>query len=228
MSACVAGEHCAAFDSATKEPADAFAAPLCDECLRVAAADVAALRFDYDDLGRELAPAEQGMSRRVACGDDDDTVPLALHIEALQRSIFWALTVWEPPVREAAGLTRERTRGVRDRWAVDTAVTVIAPRVVVLARLGPTWGYAEGLDAGPVARDGVWALSNLRALHRRARAACGVNRWTFTLPGECSRCGAAALLRRDGSDTVWCGACDQRWTYDDYRRYVGLMLAESR
>jgi hypothetical protein len=218
VSDCASGRECAA-------PGAVADGPLCPECLHRAAVDVAELPTDYADLGRELTPDERGLRRRVG-GDDERPIPLALHVEALQRSIFWALTVWEPPVREAAGLSPERTRGVRDGWAVEAAAKVIAPRLPILAALGPTWGYADGLDAGPVERDGVDAVVTLRTLHRRARAVCGLTCRDIDLPGHCPGCGAAALLRRDGTETVRCGVCDDRRTYDDYRRYVGLMLID--
>lgn len=228
MTACAAGPQCAGYDRATGAgaAADAGDGPLCPGCLRAAAADIAALPRDHADLTRELVPIERGLSHVAAPGADDAGVPLALDVEALQRSIFWALTVWEPPVREAAGLSPERVGGVRDAWAVARAAAVIAPRTDVLAALGPTWGFADGLDAGPVARDGEHAVAQLRGLHRRARAVAGLTRLVYELPGECSRCGAAALRRTNGSDTVRCEVCERRWTYDDYQRYVGLMLVE--
>jgi hypothetical protein len=199
--------------------------PLCTECLTQAAREIRALPGDYEQLGQELTPAHRGMTARVACTEDGSAL-IALGIEALRRSIFWALTVWEPPVREAAKLPRERTRGVREHWAVSAASFVLTSRIDFLANLGPTWGYAEGLDAGPVQHDGLWAIEHLRRLHQQARTACGITHRTFHLPGDCPRCGAQALLRADGSDTICCGNCGQERAYEDYEQYVTLALAQ--
>jgi LSD1 subclass zinc finger protein len=223
---CLAGRRCVTFDRRSDCPGVAVRnAPLCSGCLGRARADVAALPSDYRALAAELLPAGRAGSARVTGGDEDAPVPLALHIEALQRRIVWTLTTWEPPVREAAGLPAERSGPVRDAWAVSQAAALLAPRVDVFAALGPTWGYADGLDAGPVLRDGVYGLDTLCALHRVAEQVTGRARRTRRLPGECSGCRAWTLLREDGSDTVRCGTCQRRWTYDEYRQYVGLLLA---
>lgn len=226
MRLCAAGVGCVSYDPRTQQAGTAHRAPLCPACCQRTGLQISALARDYADLEGELMPTQRGLGARSVSSGDDTGTPLAVGVEALQRSILWALTVWEPPVREAAGLPPERTRGVREGWAVAAAVRVLAPRVEVLAALGPTWGYAEGLDAGPVARDGIWAVGDLCHLHRQARTVCGLTRRTFHLPGECSRCGASALLRVDGADIIRCGRCDQRWTDDDYRQYVSLTLAQ--
>lgn len=203
----------------------AVEAPLCAGCLDRAEADIRALRDDHARLRGLLVPGQGGMRAWVS-GGGAAGVPIALHIEALRSDIAHGLTTWEPAVREAAGLPAEAVGPVREGWAVAAAVRVIAPRVAILASLPPVWTYAEGVECGPVERDGVWAVARLRRLHGRARATLGTGRLIEALPGECSRCGATALRRADGTETVWCDACDQRWTWDDYRRYVGLMLTE--
>lgn len=180
--------------------------------------------LDYRDLEQWLPRGGGGMSTRIA-GTADPSTPMRLTVDELQRDIAWTLAVWEPPVREAARLSPERTVGVRPGWAVATAVDVIAPRVHLLAALPLTCGYADGLAAGPVERDGVYAVASLRALHRRAQSMLGLTRLVVRLPGGCSGCGATALERENGSDDVRCGHCGRRWSGEDYRRYVGLELA---
>lgn len=198
---------------------------LCDGCLDAAARDVRALALDYRDLAQALPRSSNtALSTRVT-GSDEASTPLALHVDELQRMIHWTLTTWEPAVREAVRLGPERVHNVRPGWAVVTAVTIIAPRVDVLAGLPLTWGYADGLDAGPVERDGLYGLRSLRSLHARSSAVLGLTRLVHVVPGECSRCGLAALRRDDGSDTIRCDGCDCRWSVDDYRRYVGLVVA---
>jgi hypothetical protein len=220
---CTAGRSCAAYDRVGRAPAPADAGgPLCRACCARAESDIRALPIDYWELQDELVPGRATeLGRR---GGSPDRVPLALHVEALQRDIVWTLQVWEPPVREVAGLPPEQTRGVRDSWAVAVAAGVVAPRIGLLVALGPTCGYADGLVAGPVERDGLYAVESLRRLHRLARSALGLTRRVFVLQGDCSGCGATALRRRDASDTVWCDACNGRWSFDDYQRYVGLVF----
>lgn len=219
---CAASERCADYDRQAELPALAAAdARLCEPCLRLAARDVRALVWDYRDLAQRIAAGGGAASTRSAPGP---RIPIDLGVDALQRDIAHTLTVWEPPVREAAGLSPETTRGVRPGWAVATAVAVIAPRVALMSTLPASWCFQEGPEAPPALWDGLGGLEALRGLHWRARYALGVTRLVQRLPGECSACGLEALRRADGSDTVHCAGCGRRWTYDDYRRYVGLML----
>jgi hypothetical protein len=223
---CVNARRCVGFDRTTRSPAltaDRTGA-LCRGCVNRAAADIAALPGDYAALAAELTPAGRGPAPTLSGGDTDAPVPMALAVDALRRAIVWTLTVWEPPVREAAGLSPGRGRGVRDVWAVTQAARVLTAHVWTFAALGPTWGYAEGLDAGPVERDGPAGMETLRALHLTAERAVGATRLTTALPGPCQSCGAEALWRDDGSDTVSCAVCDRRQGVDDYRRYVNLLL----
>jgi hypothetical protein len=197
---------------------------LCGDCVNVISREVRLLRLDYADLARCMARRPGGMDTKISGTSPASTPPIDLTTEATRREIHWTLTTWEPVVREVAGLPPERTRGVRGSWAVSTAVSVIAPRIALLASLPPTWGYADGLDAGPVERDGVYAVSQLRRLHGRARRILGLTSRVVSLPGECSGCGAWSLRRDDGSETVYCKDCERTWSVDDYHRYVGLML----
>jgi hypothetical protein len=222
MGVCVAGNGCVAV-AATGSAGEAWHGPFCAADLDLARRDVASLTADYHGLSTVLDGRSAGHGTRVS-GSVDAGVLVDLGVDELMRDIHHCLTVWEPPVREVAGLPPERTRGVRHGFAVAVAVGVLAPRIAILAALPPVWGYADGLDAGPVCRDGVDAISSLRSLRRRCRHRLGLTTLINSLPGECSGCGAAALRRRDGSDTVRCDMCRQTSTYDEYRRYVGLIL----
>jgi hypothetical protein len=226
MGVCVRGHRCRDFDATTEAAGRAWPpARLCPRCLNAAASDVAALPRDYAELARELVKAPRELVR-IGAGSHEPPAPLALHVEALRADIVWAATVWEQPVREAARLVDGPGTTVRAPWALQNAVSVLAPRVALLSGLESIWGYADGLEAGPVARDGLYGLDTLCRLHRQARAVVGTVRRVWRMPGECSGCGAAALLRRDGGDTVRCGVCHRTWSYADYQRYVGWMLAE--
>jgi hypothetical protein len=172
-----------------------------------------------------LAPGGPDRTGRITGGDTDAPVPVALGIEALRSDIVWALTVWEPPVREAAGLADPVTTGVRDVWVVDHAASLLVAHIDTLARLGPIWGYADGLDAGPVERDGVYAIGQFTALHQAVQRVAGTTPRTLREPGPCRCCGAPALTRPDGGDTVTCRVCDDRRSLDAYRRDMALMGA---
>lgn len=224
MSTCAAGARCTSWDHTARQPAPAaLNAALCADDLRLAARDTAALVRDYADLEAQIPAGGGGPTGRAAPGPRWP-VPIDLGVDALQRAIAHTLTLWEPAVREAAGLPPEQTSGVRPGWAVATAAAVIAPRVPLMSTLGPLCAFHDGWDAGPAERTGVEGLGALRALHRRARAVLGVTSIVHRLPGTCSGCGLDALRRVDGRETVYCDGCGRRWTWDDYQRYVGLML----
>lgn len=201
--------------------------PLCDGCLWRARYDIAALPADHLALTAELVPAG-GAARdaHVSGGDPDAPVPLALAVDELQRRIAWTLTAWEPAVREALGLPPAADGRVRPSWAVANASRLLAAHVRTLAALGPTWGYADGLDAGPVERDGLYAVDSLRRVHDLAQRTLGLSPQFRALPGTCSGCGGAGgLLREDGSDRVCCQVCGTSESFDSYRRgYAGTDL----
>jgi hypothetical protein len=223
MSACAWGVDCCGFDATGSARAAAPGTPLCGRCLSDAAAGITQLGRDYHRLGQELTPSTQRSRYRLAHGDPD-RVPLALRVEELQRAIYWALTVWEPPVREAAGLPPEQTRAVRDAWAVKVAGGVLTHQIAVLAALRPIWGYAEGLDAGPVERSGLDALRSFQQLHRQARAILGAGDDPLTwLPGTCPECDATALTQRHGIDLVRCQVCKATMPLHNYRRRIQLV-----
>jgi hypothetical protein len=198
-------------------------AALCRSCLDGASRDIGALTWDYARL-ESLLPSPARALRAPITGRREAPCPVDLGVDALQRAIHGTLTAWEPAVREAAGLPPERASGVRHGWAVAAAVDVMAPRTALISSLAAQWGFFDSPEGDPVFRDGCDALRTLRRLHWRAGSLLGGGRLVHRLPGECSGCGAGALRRADGSETVWCGICQRRWTWDDYRRYVSLIL----
>lgn len=221
---CGAAERCAAWDPDAEGPAEvAPGARLCEPDLRLAARDLGALVRDYAELECRLPASGGGPGPRVA-GRREPPVPLDLGVDALQRSIAFTVTAWEPVVREAARLSPEQTRGVRAGWAVATAVTIMAPRTALISTLGPQMGFWDGWGSPPTFQDGLGALRGFQRLHGRARALLGLTRLVHRMPGPCSGCGCETLRRTDGSPEVHCATCGQRWTHDAYRRYVGLIL----
>lgn len=206
-------------------PARSNCEPICDYCSEIAANDILLLPLDYFDLKRDCA-RQTGVSDVKIYRPDPHSAPtIDLFVDELCRDIEWQLTVWEPPVREAARLSPEVAVGVRPGWAVSAAAAVLAAHIRTFAALVDVVGYADGLAAGPVVRCGRDGIAALRRLHERARSRLGVNRRVLRLPGECSQCTAWAFRRADGGDTVWCAACGGRWTYDMYCRYVNLTVA---
>lgn len=208
-----------------RPPHDGKCEPICEWCATVAAEEINLLPVDYFDLKRDCARPAGFSETKIARPHPAGIEPIDLHSDELCADIAWTLTVWEPPVREAARLGAEAVRGVRPGYAVTVAARLLAAHVHVLAALPPQVGYADGLDAGPVLRTGRDGIDRLRALHARARTRLGVTRRIFQLPGECSKCARWALRRQDGGDTVWCAHCRQTWTYDDYCKYVNLTTA---
>lgn len=221
---CRSGRTCVGYDasSGTAEVIGLDEPPLCEGCLNRAAFDIAELPRDYGALTAELVPGGRNGDVYVSGGDVDAPVPLVLAVDALQRDIVWTLTVWEPPVNELLGCSIYATSGVRPARAVALAARLLASPegVRCLAALPVTCGYADGLDAGPVERDGVYGIASLRALHRRTEHMIGATR---AIPGHCTHCGARALLRDDGAQHVRCGVCDGRQSLDDYRQQVTLV-----
>lgn len=198
--------------------------PLCDGCADAAERDVRALPEDYRALGALPPSGGSALTQRVA-GSTEPRVPMRLDVDQLQRDMVWSLTCWEPVVRELARLAPERSGRVRPLFSVVEAVNVIAPRIHLLASVPPIWGRSLGLAAGLVHRSGLDAVDDLRDLHRRARALLGTTKRVTRLPGDCPGCGAFALERGEGADEVGCVACGQTWSDQEYRLYVGLVLA---
>lgn len=223
MLVCAFGSDCPEIDAVSGVP-PATDRELCSRCEIHSSRDVGRLPLDYVDLAQLLERRQGHADAKIARPAPASTPPIALHIDALMRDIAWRLEVWEPPVREAAGLSAVPRTAQRHGFVVQQAAATIACRVTVLAGLPPTWGYDAGLDAGPVLRSGLQGLAGLRELHRRSRGLLGLTRRTIRLPGDCSRCGAWALRRDEGTDTVYCDECHQRWTLTEYERYVGLMV----
>lgn len=223
MNACAQGTACEAFDRITWTPADA-AGPWCAACVRALARDVRALPLDYRDLEQLLprigaAPAEARVSGTSAL-----SVPIALHVEALQADIAWTLGVWEPAVREAVGWDPAPEVGVRPGWLVDRAARVLSAHADALTRLGPYSAYHDGPEAACVDLSGVYGAVALRRLHARSVAALGLSSRGVRVPGSCARCGRAALEREPGADRIRCRFCAMWISADDYAANVGMAL----
>lgn len=195
--------------------------PLCDVCHDRTANELEALDADYVTLGA-LEPRHRGPQTRVS-GTTTPGVPIDLDADEIARAIAWRCSVWEPPVREAAGLPPAPERG-RPAVLVARASAVFAGSLSAFLALPPTWGYPDGPDGGCVARTGVQGALDLRRLHRRAVALVGIVRPAVHLPGVCRRCGATALLQADGGGDVECGHCGRRISPADYHTDLASII----
>jgi hypothetical protein len=194
--------------------------PLCPPCRQMSAHDVAALALDFRDLG-ELVPGAGGLEQRVS-GTRTPSVLVDLLADELARGIAWCLGVWEPPVREAAGLA-PADESVTASRLVTRAAAVLSSRLSDFAALPDTWGYPDGLEGGCVARSGLYGVLSLRKLHTRSLAALGLaTQAPMHLPGTCRRCEATALVRSFGEDFVQCRHCGLRLNAEEYRSLINL------
>jgi hypothetical protein len=197
-------------------------APVCPHCADVSAREIAALALDFRDLGR-IIPGDNGPGLRIS-GTHTPAVPIDLSADEVRSDIVWTLGVWEPPVREAAGLDPAPELRIRPGRLVARAASLLSTRLSDFLTLGDTWGYPDGLEAGCVARSGLYGVLSCRRLHGRARHLLGLTAPRTRLPGACDRCGATAYTRDDGDDDVRCGHCATVITGDEYRAYVGFTL----
>lgn len=199
---------------------------LCHSCEERYRRIVGLLVYDYVDLsqliGRRSRLPEEHLSRPKAAS----VPPIDLWIEALRRDIAFSLSVWEPHVREDAGLPQRATLNAREGFNVDAAVRTIAPRVDLLAAIERVYARHDGVQLPPTVRDGIEGLSRLAALHDLTRRVTGVAKTGWTLPGDCPECHVSALRRYDGEEWVSCGACRRTWPYVEYQRWVRLVVDE--
>jgi hypothetical protein len=197
---------------------------LCTDCLEIGQRDVRALLYDYIDTAQALAPGSSAGGPRVS-GTGSAPVPLNLTADELMHAIHHHTTTWAQIVRAQLGLADVAEIGVRPGWAVQRAVDVLAPRVRMIAALGPQPVFPDGPEAEPDDVTGFTALYMLRQLHQRAGALLGQVRRTFRVPGYCSACGCPALRHEDGADVVTCSMCLAWLSYDEYLAGAELLGA---
>lgn len=238
------GSRCREWDG--QQPGWAYDGPLCETEVRAAERDAGMLLWDVLDLEQMLPkPYGQALDSQPA-GKPGPPIPLAAAVEALQAEIVHVTTTWEEIVRDHAGLSQVPPRGPNAPWhttvsrrppparvragaAVQRALSILSPRLPLLARL-------QAVAVQPAGVEDVWtevagweAVLTLSGLHSRARSMLGRTRRTRLLPGDCSGCGAADLRqdepRDEGDDPpVYCGQCVRAWTLPEYERYVMLQV----
>jgi len=194
--------------------------PLCADCRWLTRQELAALAYDVRDLAL-LAPPMLGPRQRVS-GTHAPSVPIDLGADALIRAIVWRLGVWEPPVREAAGLPPAPESGIRPVRLADRAAKVLSNHVGEFLGLGPIEGYPDGPEAPCVARSGLYGAASLRRLHTRSLAALDRAPAAICLPGLCGSCGAPALTQLPGTARIDCGHCGAAISRQDYQDNILL------
>lgn len=229
---CNSGADCKGYDPVLRQPAGT-PDPLCHDCLIAAERDTRNLVYDYLDLAQlHEAAMSQAISEKTA-GSKEKQMPVSGHVEALQAEIVHVLTTWEIEVRAACRLSEAPTHA-RAGAHVQRAVAVLAPRLRILSLLPPTAACRTGCE-DPFEDVAGWeAVHHLQDLHRRCRSVLGRTRRITQLPGACpgadGRPCDGELYRgeprypEDPCD-VYCGACHNTWHYDDYRQYVGMLIA---
>jgi hypothetical protein len=237
---CAASERCVGFDRRTGKPGLADDLPLCEPCLLAGERAVPALVLDYRDLEQHLPPSLGVWGDGQPASRDDHPVPLNLAVEACQREIWWVLTCWEEVVRERERLSDSPAGQVRAGWAVQAAAQILAPRVRLLAAIGPVLlnGYPsldedelqryEGIEYADV--PGWRGVVDFRRLHDRAQRLLGL---AAAHPEVCQGvvCKGCdyvnVLVREPGSDDVVCGLCRLRYSRAEYLEWVGLLHADA-
>lgn len=250
---CAAAERCRNFDHQRKHGALLAdpRTPLCPDCLMVAERDVRTLTYDYIDLEQMLPPSMgRALDSQSGFGRSEEVpAPIRTYVEALQRTIWWVTTAWAEVLVERHRLADppwlgredddDPQRRVRDGYAVKWAVDLLTPRLPDLARVDEAV-FADYPDVDPedatrwasvewVALTGAQGVLHLQWLRNRARATLGRVRRTTRVPGRCGCRRDGNFLYRDEPRferdpcPVYCGACNQTWTPEQYEQYVGLM-----
>lgn len=212
---CILGENCSVYDRRQKIPGVTYGYVLCDGCWDSAHQMLSGLPLDYLDLSQLIPRSASPTEAKIARPRPSSVPPLDLNAFTLRSDIAWTLLLWEGHVRWSENSPPRDVRA-REGFNVDVAVRHLSTRINVLAALPPIDDFHDGRDAEPYEMDGAQGLLRLHALHRRARAFCGLAKKLVKLPGECFACGVPALRREEGGDKVWCGHCRAAWAHDEY------------
>jgi len=209
--------------------------PLCRRCMTRAAAAIPRLVYDYRDPEQQLFtyPSQRldGQPGRSA----ETPIPLRTDVEALQRSIWWVTTTWAEVLCDHHHLEPpDWLKRTRNGWATQWACGLIAPRTATLMQFAPQQLADYPIDGqGQAVRhqqvslleiSGARGLLDMAWLHDRARSMLGLTELVRRLPGYCRKCSRPELYQDNGSDTVYCGACQYKMTRDDYERYGNVFL----
>lgn len=200
--------------------------PLCFHCLEGAERDVRALVLDYRDLEQQLPPSLGVWGDGMPRGSSGHPLPLNEHALNLQHDIWYLTDAWDAVVRDVARLSDKPPR-TRAGWAVQQSVTVLAPRLDVLAKAtGTMWDYPGATDRCSEV-PGWQGVLDLAQLHWRARHALGLSadRGEACIGVICGYCDVKSKLVRDPEDGgVTCRACKGHYTATEYTALVGALF----
>jgi hypothetical protein len=231
---CMADGRCRARDE-RGDPAltDGF---LCFYCLESAERDVRALVLDYRDLEQHLAPSLGVWGSGMPSGKGAPAqAPLNLGALSLQQDIWWMCDAWDAVVRDVCRLSDKPPR-VRAGWAVQQSVSILSPRLDVLAcTSGVMWDY-PGWESRSGERTeeipGWQGVLDLAHLHARARAALGLTQerpeLCLGVPCRNPDCDLKTLYRLPGSGAVKCHSCGLHYSAEDYTAWTRVLITPKR
>jgi len=188
---------------------------------------------EIPDLHRDvrgwLAPG-QASGQRVS-GSREASLPLRVDPLDLTMPAPTGRQVWTV-VHDTFGdqVGESPAAAVLDSWVRDWTDTLAAapfrglPIVYQLTRWLGTW-LDTACDHHPAVDEFADEVFTLRATLRRTLGR--VDPRPERLDAPCARCDARALHRLPGEDRVECGACGRRMTEDEYRQWVGLVVARA-
>ena len=216
---CMSADHCRALDEhGNPAVTDGF---LCFHCLESAERDVRALVLDYRDLEQQLPPSLGVWGDGMPRGTSGHPLPLNEHALNLQHEIWWMTDAWDAVARDAARLSDKPPR-TRAGWAVQQSVSILAPRLDLLARTsGTMWDYPGSTDRCSEI-PGWQGVLDLAQLHHRARHALGLSadRGELIVGVACPRCDIRSKLVRDAEGGVSCRSCKSRLEPGEYAVWV--------
>jgi hypothetical protein len=227
---CQAGDRCRMRDAQTGLAYPQH--PLCQWELEAAERDTRALVLDYRDLEQQLPPSLGSWSDGQRRGKSTP-LPIRGHVLDLQIEIHWVTSVWADVLRDRERLS-DLPGNVRDGWAVQRAVTVLAPRLHLLAEVPPTamWDYPTSTPGDRCTEVPGWqGVLDLMSLHQRARSALGL---TNALPNVawgvlCRGCDrVSTLVQEPGSDERRCSECHEHYSAMAYADWVALLAAAEK
>ncbi|PZG10294.1 hypothetical protein C1I95_28140, partial [Micromonospora craterilacus] len=239
---CITGDRCKGYDRVERRPAwTSPTHPYCDPCITAAQRDVRMLAWDWVDLAQQQYPTlSQALSANSGPGQAEPPILIREAPDALQREIHHVVTTWETVVRIHARLSTPPEL-TRHGPAVHRAVKILAPRVRMLAQLGPTAVYPTGFEDDPTDMTGADAVAHLCWLRARSRAMLGWTHRSRWVPGDCWACPGRDADDEDGplfrsepryevgvfggpmESRVHCARCGQDRSEADYDLYLLLM-----
>ncbi len=213
---------------------------LCETCGRITADDIAHLPLDYSALCQAaLLGATAGNFSEVVASTRELPIPICLTFDTLAEQILTEVTTFVEPVAEALSIDwddmsrplQQSRFGPSPRYrkqvVFDMAASLLSNAITTLLTL-PSWEYRmwDNGELAEVEVDGLTAALGLSALHRAARCALGLTRYSLHLAASCPGCGSQALVRQAGADGAYCTACRARWSDLDYERQTLVLAAE--